>query len=223
MILGSLVHTLVLTPNEFNTDFFLMPDLNLRTNEGKAKKEELLHDNPNKQPVTHEQLAIANAMRSSINKNEKAIELLSIGKKEQSYFWECPFSNLMFKAKADHSSNSYFCELKTTQSANKEIFERHSYNMNYDLSLFHYREGIRILTDYSPKAYYIVIESEAPYVSQVYEVGESVFETGNKKWLDAVNNLENGVKRKEWPGYYPDDFDIPTINSPSWSLPKNIS
>src|SRR5262245_31678999 len=39
MILGSLVHCLTLTPHYFDEEFFVMPELNLRTNDGKEKKE----------------------------------------------------------------------------------------------------------------------------------------------------------------------------------------
>jgi len=221
MILGSLVHTLLLTPDEFEKDFFLMPSLNLRTNEGKAAKEEILSKNAGKQPVTDEMLIQARAMRSSALANKEVVKLLEPGLKEAAFFWTCPFSNLNFKAKLDHSSSLHWCEVKTTSSAQPEEFARHAYNMHYDLSLFHYREGLKQVMDITPKAYFIVIENEAPYVTQVYAVGDGFWETGHSKWLAAVSALADGIQKDNWRGYFPTEgFETPVIDPPAWAVNK---
>ncbi|ENL6798456.1 hypothetical protein AB5Q79_001573, partial [Campylobacter jejuni] len=41
LALGSLIHTLILEPKKFEKEYLIMPELNLRTNEGKEKKAEL--------------------------------------------------------------------------------------------------------------------------------------------------------------------------------------
>lgn len=220
MILGSLVHCLVLTPLQFEKEFFIMPDLNFRTNEGKAKREELLYENQGKYPISDEMLIQANNMRSSVQANDKAMELLSVGYKEAAYFWECQFSNLKMKAKLDQSSSKHFVEFKTTSDAGPENFQRHAFNMNYDLSLVHYKFGLKAIKDCEPDAYFIVVEQEAPHVCQVYKVGEGFWQTGHEKWLSAVTKLEAGIKRDEWPGYFPNDFGVPELQPPSWAVNK---
>jgi len=221
MVLGSLVHTLILTPNEFEKEFFLMPDLNLRTNEGKAAKQELLAANPGKTPVSHEMLAQANAMKSSCFANPKANELLLEGSKpELSFFWTCPFSHLNFRAKVDSSSSKYFVELKTTSSAEPETFARHAYNMNYDLSLVHYTEGIKSVFDVAPPPYFIVIEQDPPFVTQVYRIGDGFLKTGHEKWLAAVTRLADGVQKGQWPAYYPAEQEPFELHPPRWAMSK---
>ena len=216
MILGSLVHCMVLTPDDFEHEFFVMPDLNFRTNEGKAAKQEILAANVGKMSVTDEQIAIAQKMRESIMSNPEAARLLEPMKKELAFFWTCPFSNLNFKAKLDGSGGTHFIELKSAISAEPGTFQRQCYNMNYDLSLAHYRQGISHVMGCEPKAYFIVVEKTPPYICQVYLAGDSLFETGHTKWLDAVNKLEQGVKAGKWPGYA-DVEETPTLDAPPWA------
>lgn len=219
MVMGSLAHCLILTPDEFENDFFILPDLNYRTNEGKARREEFYAANHGKTPITQAQLVKANAMRSSCMANEDARKLLEPALKEIGLFWQCPFSQLNFKAKVDALGTGYFVELKTTSDASPEGFARHAYNMNYDLSLFHYRDGIgRALSHLNVASYFIVVEQEPPYCTQVYKVGQGFYETGHDKWLTAVTKLERGAKFEEWPGYFPDGMGTPELQPPSWAL-----
>jgi len=220
MLLGSLVHCIVLT-DLFDQEYFVMPDLNFRTNEGKARREELLMMHPGKAPVTDELLSQALEMRSAIKCNADAEPLLKDAINEASFFWKCPYSGLKFKSKVDSlgSDFKYFLELKTTSEAGPEAFSRHLYNMHYDLSLYHYQQGVKILLDVEPKAHFVVAESSYPYAVQVYEADESAWATGHDKWLSAVNKLSDGVSNDNWPGYFPTG-DIPKIGSPVWAMNK---
>jgi len=222
MLLGSLVHTMLLTPGDFGKEFFIIPNLNLRTNEGKATKEKLLTENPNKLPITDELLIQANSMRSAAKANPKIMELLEKGLPEVAFFWTCPFSGLNFKAKLDQSSvaNNYFCELKTTSDASPNYFSKHVFDMNYDLSLVHYREGLKQCMGIDAPAYFIVIEQDEPHVTQVYKVGDGYWATGHDKWLSSVTKLEQGIKKEIWPGYFPETNDIPELNPPAWAMNK---
>lgn len=218
--LGSLTHCLILEPQEFEKEFFLMPDLNLRTNEGKARREELLVNNPGKIAITDEMLIHANGMRSSVQANDEVMKLLEVGRKEASYFWNCKYSSLNFKAKLDHSSSKHFCELKTSYTANPDHFPRIAYNLNYDLSLYHYREALRNVMGLEVPAYMIVVEPTPPYVCQPYLVGDGMWTTGKDKWLSSITTLATGLRSGEWRGYTPKVLGIPEINPPPWAVNK---
>lgn len=217
MILGSVVHCMTLTPQDFAKEFFMMPELNLRTNDGKAERDKIISENSGKDPVSQEVFDKAMLMTDSVLKNNKAMELLGVGRKEAAYFWECPFSGLNFKAKLDQSSSQHFCELKTAHDASPAHYAKQLFDLNYDLSLVHYREALRIIMGVEVPAYFIVVESEAPYVSQVYKVGEETWQTGHAKWLKAVTQLEQGLKNKTWPGYFTQE-EVPEINPPIWAV-----
>lgn len=220
MALGSLVHCFLLTPDEFEKDFFIIPPLNLRKNEDKEKKENLIKNNPGKTPVTDELIQQAVLMTNSAMAHPKVRELLEPLKKELSFFWTCPFSGLNFRAKLDGASSRHFIELKTTGDASPEFFSKHIFDMNWDLSLVHYRNGVKAIMDVEPPAYFIAIEREPPYTVQPYLAGPGVWETGHHKWLDAVTKLSDGLQKNQWPAYFDMKGDIPEINPPPWAINK---
>lgn len=222
MALGSLVHGHLLEPHNFGKHFVKDPGLNKRTNEGKAAWQEFLAANNGKTIITDEMLFKAQCMRESAFSNPDVRKLLEPGVKEASYFWNCANTGLNLKAKLDQSAREHFVELKTTTDASPEAFARHAFNLNYDLSLYHYREGLRVIKDVEPPAYFIVIETEAPYVTQVYKVGEGFWLTGREKWLSAMNKLEAGIKRNEWPGYFPIEMGPQELNPPPWAINKTL-
>lgn len=222
MTLGSLVHCLLLTPHEFEKEFFLIPELNLRTNAGKEMKEKLLAENVGKMPITEELLEKAKAMVDSAMSHPKVKQLVEPVKKELAFFWTCPFSNLNFRAKLDGASSKHFIEVKTTSDAGPDYFSKHLFDMHWDLSLVHYREGVKQVMGVEPPAYFIVIEREPPFTVQPYIAGPAVWETGHHKWLAAVTQLAAGIQSGDWPGYYPKEFDIPEVNPPAWAVNKTI-
>lgn len=221
MALGSLVHCLLLTPSEVVNDFFIMPELNLRTNDGRAERDRLVLEHSTKILVTQEQINKANDIVVSAMRNPKIVELLEPGLKEAAFFWECPFSYLNFKAKLDsYVEGEYMIELKTTSSAKPEAFSRHAYNMNYDLSACHYLEGLRAFHGGDlKKAYFIVLETEPPYVSQVYLASDSFLESGHTKWVSSVEKLEQAIKKDSWSGYS-SPGEILELNAPAWAQTK---
>lgn len=221
MVLGSVLHTILLTPNDFEKEFFIMPDLNFRTNEGKAAREEHRAKNQGKMEISDKLLQKAQLMRIAIEANPQARKLLEPGLKEASYFWQCPFSELPMKAKLDQSSSLHFTELKTTREVGADNFARQAYNFNYDLSLFHYREGMRQILDLEVPAYFIAVESEPPHNVQCYKAPDWIWMTGRDKWLTAVQRLETAIKSKKWQGYFPEDGDIPDLPEVPWATKKH--
>ena len=223
MILGSMLHDKVLEPEAFNKNFFIMPKIDGRTKEGKARKEEALKHIGDRILTDDEQNEIANQMAESVLNNKTAQRLLENAKKEVAYFWRCPFSGLRFKAKLDAISDDYSIELKTAKSAKPDIFSKDAYNRNYDLSVVHYEQGLQC-EEKKIKRYFIVVENTPPYVSQVFEMSEEFFESGHQKWLDAVEKLDQGMNQGIWPGYVnPEIEEYPVLYPPSWAIRQNYN
>lgn len=216
MILGSLVHSLLLTPDYFNDEFVLLPTLDRRTKVGREAYQ-LACDEAGDRIVTDtETYDMAREMVDSIKKNNHAMELLSECQKEVSYFWKCPFSGLSFRARVDACTSRYLVELKSSRLGSPSAFERQAYNMFYDLSMSHYIEGMRAQGDDSPrKGYFIVVENVAPYVCQVYEADESFMELGHSRWIDAVTRLETCKATGKWHGY--SNNEVMTLSAPKWA------
>lgn len=218
MVLGSLVHTLVLEPLNFAKEYVVSPTVDRRTKEGKAQWIDFLASNPGKTLIEEELLDKATLMHDSVFKNQEAKALLVTGEKEESYFWKCQGSGLNFKARLDQVCPKWFVELKTTADASPQGFQKQAYNLGYDISLYHYREGLRAVKDIEPPAYFVCVESEAPYVCQVYKAGDSFWELGHERWLNAITRLEQAVRENKWQSY--EASEQLTLEAPAWTVKK---
>lgn len=221
-ILGSLVHCLLLTPQDFNIEFATMPDFPKKVKDTdptiKEQKEKWHIQNAGKTPYDEELLGKANEMVKSIKANEKAMELIRRGEPELAFFWKCKYSGLKFKAKLDVGGPLVFGELKTANSAHPWAFAKQAYDLNYDLSLIHYSEALRSKFNIAAPPNFIVVESDGPFVCHVFDdVSPNFLETGHMKWMTAVDKLAAGVFKKEWPGY-----ESGPLCPPPWAI-KSIS
>ncbi len=208
MILGSAVHSLIHEPKNFDKEFYKTPKFDLRKTADKELKAELEKLNPGKTALNVELYDQAHAMRDSVYKNLEAKEMLDSAVHESSFFWTCPFSGLKLRSKVDGLiPGSLFIETKTTSSGKESDFVRHIFKMNYDLSLFHYSQGIEIVGGERLTASFIVVEVEPPYAAQVFTVSleNQFWDIGHRKWLDSVSKLSSSLSSGIWPGYSVDN------------------
>lgn len=223
MILGSLVHSLLLTPGEFSNEFYILPDLDFRTKEGRERKQQLFSDNPGKIAVPEDLMSKGKDIIASCSEDENIRNLLEDSVNEISFFWECPVTHLNFKAKIDgYVQGKYFIELKTTRTAEPSGFSSIINDRNYDLSLVHYMEGIKAFTGVDvPEVYFIAVETSAPFVTQVYRASDDMITLGREKWLNTIVRLKDAISRKKWDGYWYEENTIPTISPPGWAIKKS--
>jgi TusA-related sulfurtransferase len=221
MLLGSVVHSLVLTPDEVKDEFFIMPDMDMRTKAGKEVYAGAVAASAGKLVIKEEQFKIANDMADSVMSNRHARSLLDGAKTEISYFWKCPLTSLSLRSKVDGVKDGILIELKTARSASPSAFERQAYNMNYDLSVAHYIQGMMRWTNgATPDVYFIVVENTSPYVCQVYKATDDFIDVGHAKWCDAVSRLEVALSTNQWRGYDLLEDGILPLSAPKWSVPK---
>lgn len=218
MLLGSSVHALYLTPDQFDLEFLIMDNVDLRTKEGKEKKLAALAAVGDRVLITRDIYDEAMTVVERMHKDPSMKRLSEGLKPEIAFFWKCPYSGLLMKSKVDGLAGDRLLELKTTMNCSPSQFERHAYNMNYDLSLAHYMQGIRILLgdDYVREQYFFCAETEEPYVVQAYKVSDEFLESGHSKWMGAVSQLESCFASNVWPGYCPFD-EVPVLGIPRWA------
>lgn len=221
MLLGSLVHCLFLTPDIFDQDFFVMGNYDGRTKEGKAYREEALLACGTRQLVTKDLVDQAQLIVEALKL--KFYPWMSSYLAELSFFWQCPFSQLWMRGRADAVMGDTLIELKTTDNAEPQHFSKHIFNMNYDLSLYHYVEGLRQCGLEIKKCVFIVVETASPYVCEKYIAGDGFLATGHDKWLDAVTKLETGLADLHWPSYAdPLVVDELVLSPPAWAMKGKI-
>jgi exodeoxyribonuclease VIII len=226
MLRGSMFHTLLLEPENFDRDYFVMPEFDARTKEGKAIRDDALLQKGDREEVPSSVYEEAKGMAMSVAAHKPSVDLLLGARREVSIFFRCAFSGLSMKARVDAISGSKMIEVKSARSVKPSAFERQAYDLNYDLSLYHYMlainqaYGFDIVSEY----YFLACENYEPYVPQCFKASELLIESGHDKWVEAVNKLEQGLASEFSHGYVVDEFEpYPILGIPRWAITKGVS
>ena len=216
LILGSVIHTLILEPHKLESEYIILPELNLRTNDGKAKKAELETQakEENKTLVKAELLQKAEAVTEAFNKTSLT-KLLTQGKAEQSFFGE--IEGVKVKARPDFiiPDQSVIIDFKTTSTlggGSADGFAKMAANFAYYIQASLYLE----ITKYK-QFYFIVLETAEPYMVGCYKLDSEALEFGKSEIRRAIEIYKNLGKYKS-PLYLNNlDFSkVQEINLPSW-------
>lgn len=168
-----------------------------------------------KEIITEEQLKIASDMRDSIHNHPKASKLLTGGQAEVSVFWDDPETGYQCKARIDYlRPGNVLVDLKTTQDASKEEFNRSIAKFGYHRQNAMYSDGYEVATGERAAAFvFVAVESKPPYAVGVYMLDEHAVETGRAEYGTLLVDFKQCQESGEWPAYS-DDIEI--IELPKW-------
>lgn len=225
LIFGRLVHTCILEPEKIDCQFFIMPKINRKTNEGKAQYNELLLTHSNKTLIDKEDLDKAQAMRKALFKKKTAQMMLTkTGLIEKEFYYK--FNDVDCKMKLDFFiepcsdfPNGLIIDYKSTLDARIDEFAKSIYNYGYHNQVAWYCAGIKEIyntKDYPPFLFFAQ-EKTAPYESIPYGTDNTIFEAGLRENNKLLELYKECISRNEWPGY-PDKFE--EIGLASWMLNK---
>lgn len=236
MMLGTALHTLVLEPEKFDEEVAIMPQLNLRTNAGKAEKEAFMYEAQGKAVITPAQFEQAQRMAESVMSHPIAGVLLSDIVTESSVYWWYKSMDAdddtkykeMLKVRPDALCKSYpvMIDVKSTMDGSYTGFIKSIQNFYYHVSAAMYLEGVNqckpLLEELKHFAYtkfvFVCVENKAPYLTSVYELSPEYLEIGKTIYRNALYALKNG-REQDWPGF-PDDIRV--IEPPGWARRGHI-
>lgn len=210
MLLGTLAHCAILEPDQFDLRYVVAPEINKRTNAGKAEWAEFEAANAGKVVITQDQYTQAQAMAEAIRNHPTASSFLSGGMAEQAYFWEDENGELC-KCKADYIQGDTIVDLKTCADASPSGFGRAVTNFKYHWQDAWYRDGIG-----AERFVFVAIEAAEPYVIEVYELGEESVQKGR----DQINAAkERYVFHRDFEPYigYTGHGGITELHLPAWA------
>lgn len=204
MSLGRAVHTMVL---EGDNNFFILPEINKRTKEGKAQYAELLEANKDKHVLTVEEYQTVLDMAGSVYSNPWAAKLLAEGVSEQTLIWHDAKTGRLCKGRPDRipsGGKSIIVDLKTTQNADKYAFMRSVLTYGYHRQAAFYTDGYAAIEAANNVYHFdtvvlIAVESKAPYRCEVYALDDAVVEYGRKQYRRL---MDEDIKCQET-GIYP--------------------
>ena len=217
LILGSLIHTMLLEPSKLGSEYIVLPELNLRTNEGKAKKAELETQakEEGKTLVKGELFQKAEAVSKSFLNSSLSSFLRGEVKAETSFFGE--IDGVKVKARPDLiiPDQKIIIDFKTTSTSgggSADSFAKMAANFSYYIQAALYLE----ITEYK-QFYFIVLETTEPFMVGCYKLDSEALEFGKSEIRRAIEIYKNLFKYKS-PLYLNNlDFSkVQEINLPSW-------
>lgn len=192
---GTIVHAAILEPERFTEEFVVPPDINKRTKAGKEEWEKWEAENGKKFAITQEERDRALVLRTHVFRNPRAAQMLTGGAAEVPLVWE--ENGMEFKGRADYvvafDHTMFVIDVKTTQDASFNSFQRSVVNWDYSLQAAHYRDGVaQLMPDYDVHFVWIVVEKSPPMGCQIFSATEEVYEHGRKLKARGLKNLKDG-------------------------------
>jgi hypothetical protein len=221
LLIGSAVHSAVLEPDDFARRYMILPELNLRTNAGKEKLEELSnHAKANKLTIiSKDDYDLCQRMKDTVWKNRVASVLLESGQAETRIDFTHPENHVLCKAKPDWiSENGWIVDLKTTEDASPAGFAKSVWNYRYHVQAAFYYDAFKAAYGEAPKGFvFIAVEKSAPYLTATYWITPSLelFDLGRRTYMHDLEVYRQCLMRDEWPGY---SEEIQPLTIPGWAI-----
>ena len=220
MAFGSACHKYVLEMNDFLNEYAIAPEINRRTNAGKAEWEAFCDANPGKGLVSKDDYETMIEMHQAIDRCPLARKLLfGKGETEVPFFWTDKETGEKCKVKADrlvkYRRRWYVVDYKTTACAETFRFNSDIWKMGYFMQAAMYTEGVMKAKGMRkrPGCLFVAQEKKPPYSVNVIEVTDEVMNAGIAKFHQLLDKYHECKALDQWPGYVdriPNDAFVPT-------------
>lgn len=220
MLLGSVVHKLVLEPNDFKNEFSVCPKVDKRTKQGKELLNEFIANLNGTIAVEYDIFDIAKDMTNEVLAMKQTAVFLRDGKAEQSYFSE--LNGVKVKCRPDFYNEKLglIVDLKTTSDASAKSFMSSVANFNYHIQASFYMDIMRSLGYRADKFLFIAVETKSPYYVGFYELDADALEYGRSRYTELLELYKWCFENNNWYGYAKKEKDklnfIQTLSLPAW-------
>ncbi len=214
MLFGLLAHCLVLTPDEFDREFIIAPEINRRTNEGKSGWENFLRVAGNRKVVTIEQFDRAIEMRDAMFANAAVRALIGNGVSESPMTWKRPDGDLMCKCRLDYVRSGLVIEYKTTQDARLNEFSRSIASYGYHRQMAWEMDAATAMNGEQPRGAVIIAQdSDLPEAIGVFALDSAALSAGHNENSAYYREICDRMKHGNWKAF---PEEIVPISLPAW-------
>lgn len=215
MIMGSAVHSAVLEPDLFPTEYVQAPQgINKRTNAGKEEYAAFERANAKKTVLDVEDYATCLAIRDAVYRHPVAGGLLTGGKAEQSFYGIDKETGELMKCRTDylHDSGAMIVDLKTTEDASPAGFGKSAANFRYPIQTSWYNGVLDAAFGEHPQDWvFLAVEKKPPYAVGIYFMEpDQVIRAEIAARRDFMRIVEH-KRSGSWPdyGYLPMPLALP--------------
>jgi len=214
MIIGSAFDSLLLTPDQFEKDFAVAPNIR----RGTKAWDEFEAQAGAKRVIKSEDFERLQEMRDSVMSNPLARSLISAGEPQVSYKWQDPTTGILCKSRADFvRSDNIMLDVKTTGEGGARIsdFGKTAFNFRYHVQAAFYSDGAALVDKYPDAFVFLVIEREPPYLCAAFHIDQDLIALGRKEYEKNLDLYARCHAENNWPGY---PTEIQKLSLPAWAL-----
>lgn len=207
---GQVFHSLILEPDQFNSRYFCLPELDRRTTKGKEMYAELIAMHPDKIAVKADDFHAAHSMATSVRNNVHANQLLDGAETELSLDWTDKATGVLCKARVDayNAKLGIVVDIKTTVDASPYGFPKRLWQYGYHRQAAWYLEALQQNGEAAEHFVFIAVEKTQPYLVGIYRLADDTIRLSkaeNEKLLRLYAECE---RTNTWPGYTQGIADI---------------
>jgi len=199
MRLGTAVHARILEPELFDDEIAVMPDLNLRTKDGRTERDAFVERNKEKTVIRQEDMHTIHAIYENFKHHILAPELVK-GMIEYSHYGVEDGIEIRCRPDVYNPETKVIADVKTTQDNSPKAFRGDIYKYGYHIQAAFYCSALSNITGemYSPLNFrFIAVETNHPYSCEVYALNEQQIEQGyellRKAWSEWKLYKETGL------------------------------
>jgi exodeoxyribonuclease VIII len=219
MRFGTDLHAAALENIEFEKSYVVAPDLNKRTNIGKAEFNALTEmcEANDQVLISIKDYDNVKRMRDAIYKHPVAKILFGSGVSEQTILFDEENTGAPCKIRPDwiNSQNGLIVDLKTTEDASPEGFAKSAYNFKYHKQDALYLDGMRQSGQEMSGFVFVCIEKTEPFKIGIYTLSERARQLGHDTYIENCDTYMQCKKSGIWKGY---DEKIIEVSLPEWAF-----
>lgn len=218
LINGSAAHSLILEASTFAHQFIVQPKFS--GTGSVAKRAEWEERNSDKEIISLKTYNMITRMRDAVMAHPIARELLSSGEAEKTFKWDDALTGAPCKSRQDwwNSPNKLIVDLKSTEDASEEAFQKSAFKYRYHVQSALYIDGARA-SGLDPQGFvFIAVEKKPPYLVNVFYADEEFIEAGRQAYQRDLELYTHCVRSGVWPGY---EVAIKPLSLPTWAIAKS--
>lgn len=218
MRLGTAIHTAVLEPDEFARRHHVAPKVDRRTKDGKTEWEAavMAAQVAGAELISADDFATCQAIAAQVRQHPTARKVFATGQAEMSCYWTDQETGLLCKCRPDWLSMPLVVDLKSTEDASAQGFQRSAWNYRYWVQAAWYVDGIEQATGQRPEAFIFgAFEKSAPYACAFYFADDALMDMGRQEYRKLLRILADCKAADRWPGY---TTDVLPLGLPAWAL-----
>jgi exodeoxyribonuclease VIII len=184
MSLGTAVHTAMLEPDVYNSEYYVVPKLDLRKKVDKILYQEHIEKSQGKKVIGQEDSDIIQSIMRNFNHHELAKKYCN-GIVELSHYGE--YKGVPVRVRPDVMNNvgQYIADVKTCQDNSPRAFRSDIYKWAYHLQAAAYS---LILGFPIENFRFIAVETKYPFTVEVYGLSEDLIEQGINAFHSALED-----------------------------------